>query len=535
MPSTSTEAVDEGFSLVELLVAITILVVVSLSLLGALIGGLRAAVASEQRTRANETATDVLEGLRSVPWNKTGYYKSELDAYLATPGHASPPYGESPVVVSAAPPSPRPADVPHAGPVTVLKNGVTYRVTTWVTWVGAANDGTKYAPKRVSTDVTWTVQGRSHSLHAEGVRAPVASEMTPPSGNPAAKIVTASVTPDADTTTPDVVDQNLDASQKTRAAIDLAMTTDIAARSATVSWTLSGATVPTVVPMSSTNGTTWTTPSLPIGTGPFDATAPVLFTFSTQTSTGETDAVSRYVTFHLPAAVPPFTIASTTTPAGQQLSSSNRTTAPLAFSVTTSRRALSPVVVRYNLAGGAAAADVTLSNPSGDGVTWTGSLATGAGPFDVTQPATFAYVARSDPEGLIAQQAVTVPFTAPPAASPVINTATGIVVVDGGTPNKACNTSNNTTVSFSVSNATSAAVVTVRTGTGAVANASYAGKVDAGEAPVFTFTWAYGTTLPVTSGKFPITVNATSDGRSAAASNQNVTVSTTNSGQCKKA
>ena len=373
---------DQGFSLVEMIVAITIFLIVSVGLLGAIMGGLRSTVASEQRTRANEVAMQVIEGLRAVPWQNVGYYKDEYNAFVAQPGNGSPPYSESPVFIGATLVGTRPPDAPALGPrpVTVGPVGarITYQVTTWISWVGAANDGTKYAAKRVSTDVTWTAQGKAHALHAEGIRAPVASEMTPDGTAPAARILTATISPDANIATPTVVEHNVSAGQKTTTVLNFGLTTDIAAASATVLYTLAGSSTPTTISLTGSNGgKTWTlTTPLPVGSGPFDVAAPVPFLFSTTTATGETDAVTRYVTFVLPPAVQDFLVESAVTPTGMQLNSSNKTPAGLSFSVTFNRAAAS-AVVRYSTTSGPATDVVLTASPNRK--TWTGTLAAGAG------------------------------------------------------------------------------------------------------------------------------------------------------------
>ena len=119
-------------------------------------------------------------------------------------------------------------------------------------------------------------------------------------------------------------------------------------------------------------------------------------------------------------------------------------------------------------------------------------------------------------------------FTSAPVPAPVIGTPTGQVSVNKGN-GKACGGTNNTTIKFSVTNATSTATVTVKYSSNPAANASFTGTYDAGGAPVFSYKWAAGSQLSLTA--FPVTITATS-GSGTGTSTPTISVNQVNNGQC---
>ena len=355
---------EGGFTLVEVMAALIVLAVAMTGLAGAMIGGLRATQATQFRSAAMELAKDRLEALRSVDWKYLGHYKDE--AAWDTGFHD----GESLVSVAAATPSPRPANVPYLTPETVTVNGVDYSVATHVTWVGSStstpNDGSTYAQKRISVDVSYTFRGTAQTVHLEGLRAPNAREMKPASSSAAVAINISNATVG--------LDQTLDASGMTTSELTLLADTSVIGESVTAVYTLSSGETVSVDLTADATGKHWVA-TIPAGEGPFDA-GTATFTFSAQHSSGTSSTATDTVTFSAPAVLFALSGASVTI-SNAQLISGYFTQASIELSVTTTSTA-SGVQVTYPLQGGGTSSPVNLSY---NGTAWVGSIASGAGPM----------------------------------------------------------------------------------------------------------------------------------------------------------
>ena len=249
---------DEGLSLVEMLVALVVTSIAFTALAAAMLTGVRSAQASSVVTASNQVASEQIERLRGVDWSLLGHYADEA-------GWGSGYYGgENLVKVADTTPSPRPAEVPYLAAQNVSVGNVTYAVTTRVTWAGSSvstpNDGTTYAPKRITVTVTSVFKGQTRTVHQTAIRTPNAKEMRPPLYAAAVpiSITSSSVSPA----------QTLGSGGELSQELVLLATTSVAAQDVTATYTLSTGDTATVALTPDATAKLWTV-KLPVGTGPF--------------------------------------------------------------------------------------------------------------------------------------------------------------------------------------------------------------------------------------------------------------------------
>ena len=70
---------EEGFTIVEMMVALSLLAVAMVALSGVFFGGLKAASATSNRTAAVALATRETEAIRAVPYDEIGFYDDQTD------------------------------------------------------------------------------------------------------------------------------------------------------------------------------------------------------------------------------------------------------------------------------------------------------------------------------------------------------------------------------------------------------------------------------------------------------------------------
>ncbi|HVA74517.1 MAG TPA: type II secretion system protein, partial [Acidimicrobiales bacterium] len=75
---------DEGFTLVEMLIALMIFAIVMLALAPAFYGQLKAAAATSYRSTANGLAVAAIEQMRSFPYYEIGYNQSDYSTSGST-------------------------------------------------------------------------------------------------------------------------------------------------------------------------------------------------------------------------------------------------------------------------------------------------------------------------------------------------------------------------------------------------------------------------------------------------------------------
>lgn len=134
---------DEGFTLVEILVATTMLVVV-MSAMGPLFyGAMRLTGVTDQRSQATNLAVAATEQMRSLPYGEVGFYTTEPEC-----GNNS----EAPVTLT----SPGPLD---ALPATTLEGHTTFTIVRCVYWSASSMPGNSQAYKQTLVKVSWPGPG----------------------------------------------------------------------------------------------------------------------------------------------------------------------------------------------------------------------------------------------------------------------------------------------------------------------------------------------------------------------------------------
>jgi prepilin-type N-terminal cleavage/methylation domain-containing protein len=356
---------DDGFTLVELLAALVVMTIAFTALAGALIASIAGTAAAATVSAGNQLAAERIEALRTITWDELGHYSDEPEWGDGRFG------GESLVEVADTTPTPRPAGVPLLAPQTTEIRGVTYSVTTRVTWAGssaaAPNDGTTYAQKRLSVDVTWTTRGKTRTTSQEGLRAPNSKEMKPPAtvAGVTISLANAAATPN----------QTLDAAGLLTQPVLLRVDTSIAAETVIASYLLASGNAASEEMTADATQRFWTL-TLPVGSGPFP-TGTVTFTFTATHSTGSTASATAGAEFAAATGAFALTDASSTTTISQ-LGIGYFLAAPIALSVKASQTA-SGVEATYPLSDGSTGGPIALTY---DGVTssWVGEIPLGAGP-----------------------------------------------------------------------------------------------------------------------------------------------------------
>jgi prepilin-type N-terminal cleavage/methylation domain-containing protein len=138
---------DDGFTLVELMVAMLVLAIVLTALVPVFYGTMRATASSRQRNVAISLAVKANEQIRSLPYWEIGYGPANT-----TPPACSPPSGETAVTLSSAGPM-------NSMPTTETEGGNPYSLLRCVYWaneqVNSTTTDTGAYVESVVT-VTWT-------------------------------------------------------------------------------------------------------------------------------------------------------------------------------------------------------------------------------------------------------------------------------------------------------------------------------------------------------------------------------------------
>jgi prepilin-type N-terminal cleavage/methylation domain-containing protein len=344
---------DDGFTLVELMVAIVVIGLVAMSFLGLTVSTLSSARWHEARAHANQFAQDALEKIVAQPWSSIGLYAADT-GYTAT-GNG----GETTVTLTA---SPRAASVPLPLAVTV-SGGISYSIRTDITWRDDASDGVGAADangntndmKHVAVSLTWVSGTRTGTLSLDDLRSPTATEVTPSGATALTVTVSAPAT------------QLLSATGFLASTMTVTATMSKTVASATLTFpTRSG--VQTVVMGGS--GTAWTA-TLPTTTGPFD-TVPTTFSVAATTASA---SASGKATVQMVLGTSASTITVSAAPS-QTLTATGGLSSPITVSVTGSAP-ISAGTVTYPLHTGS-----TTRALSGGGTSWSAVIPADASVFD---------------------------------------------------------------------------------------------------------------------------------------------------------
>lgn len=166
-------ASEGGFTLVEMVIAISVLAAVVLAVSTVFDSGLRALAAAKARARANELATQGIEDLQRFSFNNLG---------LCAPPTGTPPAGlETNVDLNCGssptfqyPCNTTTVGVNPAAEYTCADNNITYTVKRYVAWVDALK-----TTKRLAVFVEWTDLAGNHQVSQQSsLRAPDQSAIT---------------------------------------------------------------------------------------------------------------------------------------------------------------------------------------------------------------------------------------------------------------------------------------------------------------------------------------------------------------------
>jgi type II secretory pathway pseudopilin PulG len=170
----STRAPEDGFTLIEVIVAFALAAMVFTALAIALAGGLKAVAVAKTRTRANELATAAIEDLQRFDYDHLGLCPASGSSGVTDPGTLS-FQGLSPVtlncsstVVLEEPCTPTVGQVPKAAYSCRVLN-VNYTVQRYVVWGDVGQ-----TKKRLAVFVNWNdVVGGHQVSQQSSLRSPV--------------------------------------------------------------------------------------------------------------------------------------------------------------------------------------------------------------------------------------------------------------------------------------------------------------------------------------------------------------------------
>lgn len=170
---------EEGFTIVEMVVATTLLAASLLALAHLMFGSMSTLGAVRQRSVFLERATEEMEALRSLPWEETGVSTSDPAYATAYPGGSF--EGRAAIAVAS-------------GPAAVSQRTTddeSYTVRRWIT-VGPQGAGAN-RPRRLDVAVEWSEEGSPRTIRLTSVRYP--GGLGPATGENQRPEVTATASP----------------------------------------------------------------------------------------------------------------------------------------------------------------------------------------------------------------------------------------------------------------------------------------------------------------------------------------------------
>ncbi len=146
----------EGFTLIEVIIALLILAIVMAALAPAYYGLLKATASSNQRSVANGLAVSATEQLRTYPYDEIGYYATAIPA--GCPTTTTNP-SANPVILSSTINEP----IETLATSKTIGN-VTYSIRRCVNWVNSTLAGDSLAYKQSVVTVSWPSAGSTLSV-----------------------------------------------------------------------------------------------------------------------------------------------------------------------------------------------------------------------------------------------------------------------------------------------------------------------------------------------------------------------------------
>ena len=176
---------EAGFTLIEMVIAITLMAGVLLSMAFVLHGGMGALTAARQRSAFIEVANAEMESLRATPYSSVGVNTGDPDRSTAYTGGTSYEGRDAVILASGAP-----AAVSLVTSSTVKGIVLPYTVRRWVTWTDTFG-GTAHQFKRLVVQVEWKENNRNQrSFKLTSVLYPGAQGVVSSNQPPVAAIAT---------------------------------------------------------------------------------------------------------------------------------------------------------------------------------------------------------------------------------------------------------------------------------------------------------------------------------------------------------
>src|SRR5438874_1434441 len=277
-----TRAPEDGFTLIEVVIAIALSAMVFLALAMAMAGGFKAVAVSKARTRGNELGTAAIEDLQRFDYDHLGLCPASGGSGVTDPGTQS-FQGLNPVtlncgnsVVLEEPCTPTVGTVPKAA-YTCRVSNITYTVQRYVVW--GDSDQTK---KRLAVFVNWTdVVGGHQVSQQSSLRSPVEGSII---GVAPPLFVSVSASPSSIVRNEDGTNQN---------QINFSAVTNGLAAADTVTASLltlnNGTPSNTSIPLATVDGVNWTG-SIASGADTFGAGSQYIVFSELRTSDGKANA-----------------------------------------------------------------------------------------------------------------------------------------------------------------------------------------------------------------------------------------------------
>lgn len=146
---------DDGFTLMEMMIALMIMAVVLTALLPALFGTMRATTSSNARSVANGLAVSATEQMRSIPYYEVGW--TSTPSVCANPNDPSNP-DKQPVTLSSG------TTTPLTAVTTKTVGHVSYTVTRCLYWIDSTVTNDSLAYKQSIVTVSWSSNGIASTI-----------------------------------------------------------------------------------------------------------------------------------------------------------------------------------------------------------------------------------------------------------------------------------------------------------------------------------------------------------------------------------
>lgn len=156
---------DDGFSLIEMLVAFVILGVAMSGSASFFMSAMLSLHHAESRTKATALANEELESLQALPWDDVGFYSD--DDFGA-------PVPDGTVLVG--PQRPTAARAPLPQETLEARGGVVFTVRRSLLWIQHTQTPKENDYKRLHVSVDWTDGNQQRTMSVESQRSPTAEE-----------------------------------------------------------------------------------------------------------------------------------------------------------------------------------------------------------------------------------------------------------------------------------------------------------------------------------------------------------------------